>query len=125
MGKYLHVIKRHESYGDSEGFNWKYEEFNELLELLGCYMCHEEDIFDRFECDVEEYKRALDLLKLYKANGKTEEVENVFENSEAACLDDIEPYITELGGIDYIINKMEAFYNERDMESDWITFSAW
>ena len=124
MGKRVHVIKRHEEYGDSEAFNWRYEEFKDMLGCLNCYMCSEEYACDRFECVVSEYKTALKLAKAYKKNGRTKKVIEKFEDNNAD-IDEFEDYLDGLGGIDNVVENMQAFYEERDKKSSWISFAAW
>lgn len=124
MGMRVHVIKKHEDYGETEAFNWQFEEFNNFLGQLGCDMCHEEDIYDRFECGVDDYKTALSLVKAYKKKGRVKSVVEKFDDANAD-IDEFEKRIKELGGLDYVLNAMQAFYNERDKKSDWISFYAW
>lgn len=124
MGKRVHVIKKHAEYGDTEAFDWQFEEFNDLLGNLGCDMCHKEDDYDDFECDVDEYKTALKLLNAYKRKGKCKSVEKMFDE-EGADIDDLEEALEGLGGIDNVLDSMRSFYRERDKKSGWISFSAW
>jgi hypothetical protein len=124
MGKRVHVIKKHAEYGNSEAFNWKYEEFNDLLGNLGCDMCHEDEDYDFFECSVEDYKKALSLVNLYKRKGHTKSVEKKFGEADADIFY-FEDNMNDLGGLDNILNAMRAFYRERDKKSNWISFSAW
>lgn len=125
MGKRVHVIKKHEEYGKTKAFNWKFEEFNHFIGFnLGCKMRHMEYNYNNVECKVEEYETALSLVKAYKEKGRCEEVEKMFDEANGN-IDCFEGYLEILGGIDYILSSMQAFYNERDKESSWISFSAW
>jgi hypothetical protein len=124
MGKRVHVVKRHAEYGSAEAFNWLFEEFYNFLSELGCYMCHTEDDYDNFECEVEEYKTALSLVKAYKKNGRTKAVEEKFVKVNAD-IDSFESYVEKLGGLDKVLEAMQAFYDQRDKKVDWISFSAW
>lgn len=115
MGKRVHVVKKQEKYGDSEAFNWKQDEFIDLLESLNCQIDNNED--DRFEVLAEEYECAINYLKDIKA-GKTDFDEiDLLEFNEA--LEDLDYSIDEL------IEVMEEFYDERDKDSDYIIFVSW
>ena len=123
MGKRVHVIKKHAEYGDYSAFNWKFEDFCEMLSDLGCDMCHNDYDYDDFECLVSEYETALSLVKLYKEKGKCEEVEKAFDEANSD-VESFESYLEMLGGIDEVLSSMEIFYKERDKKYDWISFSA-
>lgn len=124
MGKRVHVVSRHADYGKTEAFSWKSGEFKDLLESLGCEMCGIEYDYDNFECDIDEYEVALSLVKAYKKMGKCKEVEELFDNANAD-IDDFEDGLEGLGGLDNVLTSMQAFWNERDKDSGWISFSAW
>lgn len=123
MGKYVHVVSKKEKYSEVEAFNWKQEEFKNLLFALNCPV-HEEDpegYCDRWDCQKSEYKQAIETLKAYS---KGEEI------SEECDKDDIEDALRELGEkypLDPtpIIEKMEMFLNECDKDFDWLIFVAW
>ena len=92
MGKRVHVVKKQEKYGDSEAFNWKQDEFIDLLESLNCQIDNNED--DRFEVLAEEYECAINYLKDIKA-GKTDFDDiDLLEFNEA--LEDLDYSIDEL-----------------------------
>ena len=123
MGKRVHVIAKHQEYGDSASFNWKYSEFHDFLDSLGAEVSPEDEYADEFECQCVEYKKALDLLKKYKkkgANGVSKEL-----NELGYSVEDLENDLATLGGLDHVLETMSNFYNERDKKSDWISFSAW
>lgn len=124
MGKRVHVVKKHAEYGNAEAFNYAEEEFNDLLDNLGCNMCHKEYDFDDFECDVDEYKTALKLVNAYNRKGRTKSVEKMFDEANAD-IDSFEIGLDKLGGLDNVLEAMRAFYRERDKKSGWISFSAW
>lgn len=124
MGKRVHVIKKHEEYGNREAFNWQSEDFYYFLENLGCEMCHLEYDYDNFECNVDEYKKALSLVKAYKKYGRCEKTEKMFDGVNGE-IDDLEDGLRTLGGIDSVLDDMQAFYKERDKRSGYISFSAW
>lgn len=127
MGKRVRVVSRQEKYGDREDFNWKQEEFKNLLDTLGCSV-HEEDpegYCDRWECQKEEFKQAIQNLKDY-SNG-------VFKSEEWAS-EDVASALHELSydeGRDLsidptsVINTMEKYLEECDKKSCWIIFVAW
>lgn|GEM_PF-7101287 len=118
MGKRVHVVKQQEKYGNSEYFNWKYNEFADLLGQLGCEAASMDEYnMERFEVETDKFQRAINVLKEYKG-GKTS-----FDND--IDIDGIDAYLDELGGIDNVIEAMEAFYEQRDKDSGWIIFVAW
>ena len=117
MGKRVHVVKQQEKYGKSEYFNWQYNEFADLLEGLGCEVSSTDEYDrERFEVETDKFQNAINVLKEYK-DGKTE-----FDDID---IDEVDSYLEELGGIDEVIEAMEAFYEQRDKDSGWITFVAW
>jgi hypothetical protein len=118
MGKRVHVVKQQEKYGNSEYFNWKYNEFADLLGQLGCEAASMDEYnMERFEVETDKFQRAINVLKEYKG-GKTS-----FDND--IDIDGIDAYLDELGGIDNVIEAMEAFYEQRDKDSGWMIFVAW
>lgn len=123
MGKRIHVIAKHQEYGDCSGFNWKYSEFHEFLDNMGASVSPEDEYADDFECQCVEYKRALNLLKKYKEKGAKAISKELKELGYSP--DDLESDLEYLGGIDYVLSEMSNFYKERDKKSDWISFSAW
>jgi hypothetical protein len=40
-------------------------------------------------------------------------------------MDSFESYVEKLGGLDKVLEAMQAFYDQRDKKVDWISFSAW
>ncbi len=66
MGKRIRVAKTwHVEYGPTEGFNYKQEEFKDLLNSLGVGVIGEEGA-DFFECETKEFDKAVKLLKEQK-----------------------------------------------------------
>lgn len=115
MGKRLHVVKKQEEYGSAEYFNWKYNEFANLLSALGCYVCSiDEHNLERFDVETKEFEKAMEYVKQIK-DGKTD-----FEDIDIEDLN-----FGELGGIDNVLEAMEVFYKQRDKETGWMTFVAW
>jgi hypothetical protein len=115
MGKRLHVVKQQERYGSSEYFNWKYNEFADLLTLLDCDVCSADEFNkERFEVPTKDFEQAMEYVKQIK-EGKTD-----FEYIDVEDLD-----FEELGGIDNVLEAMEGFYKQRDKKSEWMIFVAW
>ena len=123
MGKYVRVVAKREVYGSAEGFNWKREEFKNLIYSLGCPV-HEEDpegFCDRWECRKDEYKQAIETLKAYS---KDEEI------SEECDKDDISSALHDLGEVysldpSPVIKLMETFLEQCDKDCDYVIFVAW
>ena len=125
MGKRVHVVSKREEYGDSSVFNWKQEEFKSLLFALDCEV-HETDecgYSDRFEVMTDEYERAMKNLDAY-INGtpmsdacKKDEVEG--------CLSDFAYDEGVMETAKYVMECMKNLYEERDKDSDWMTFTCW
>ena len=122
MGKRVHVVKKMAEYG-SEGFNWKQQEFKDLLDNLGCDT-NGEDYSDQFECLAESFEKALNLIKTYKEKGECDEVKKFLEDV-GIDVDDLDDSLRELGDIDDVINTMQYFLKTRDKSSDYIMFECW
>lgn len=122
MGKLVHVIKKHVTYGDAEAFNWGADKFKDLLDYLGCEVCGVDS--DDFECEEKEYENALSFLKSYQKNKKSKEVKSFLEQNEideevlGLCFNG-------LGGLDEIVKSMQGFWDEREKGYGWISFHAW
>lgn len=123
MGKRVHVIKKHATYGTYEAFNWKFEEFHSLLDMLGCDVYGEDDS-ENFECEGNYYKSAMNILKMYKKKGACKKVENMLDNVYSS-IEKLNIVLENLGGLDYVLESMELFWKQRDKKSNWISFSAW
>jgi len=120
----VHVVKNQERYGNASAFNWKYNDFADLLGVLGCEVNRGDNEYsERFEVLVKEYKTAMKLLKAYKKYGECNKVWRLFEEYDADT--DIEMYLVNLGGIDYVMGSMKDFFDERDKGSEWIQFVVW
>jgi hypothetical protein len=124
MGKRVHVIKKHQEYGSYEAFNWKYDEFHSFLDALGCGVCGEE-YADEFECDEEAYGNALNFLKTYKEKGADCEEVQKFLKDAYYSVEELEDDLNELGGLDYVLESMQYFWEQREKNYGWISFSAW
>ena len=124
MGKRVHVIKKHQEYGSGEAFNWKFDEFHSFLDALGCDVCGEE-YADDFECEEENYEKALNFLKAYKEKGADcKEVKKFFKDAYYS-VEELEEDLNTLGGLDYVLEAMQMFWDEREKGYGWISFSAW
>lgn len=123
MGKLVHVIKKHADYGNTQAFNWGEEKFKDLLTYLGCEVCGEE-YSDEFECDEDEYNKALSFLKSYQKDKESKEVKTFMEEND---IDDetLELSFKGLGGLDEIVESMQGFWDEREKGYGWISFHAW
>ena len=125
MGKRVHVVKKQEQYGNSEAFNWSFEEFHSLLDLLGCEVCAEDEYADRFECLSDNYRNALDCLKRYKKIGMKSRKMKALMDELGFDEEELTYYLAKLGEIDYVIQSMQRFWEERDKKSSYIQFVAW
>lgn len=124
MGKRVHVIKKHQEYGSYEAFNWKFDEFHSFLDALGCDVCAEDEYSDTFECDEDLYENALNILKAYKENGDCKEVKKMLKDL-GYSVEELEKDLAELGGLDHVLEAMQTFWDEREKDYGWISFSAW
>ena len=122
MGKRVHVIKKMAEYG-SEGFNWKQQEFKDLLDNLGCDT-NGEDYSDQFECLADSFERALNLIKTYKEKGECDEVKEFLEDV-GISVEDLDDSLRDLGDIDNVINTMQYFLKTRDKSCSYIMFECW
>lgn len=123
MGNYVHVIKKHAEYGNHEAFNWKFEEFHSFLDLLGCGI-NEEPYDYEFECEEEAYECAMNIVKSYKEKGDCDEVRQMLVGLYCT-IEDLDNSLNKLGGIDNVLESMQAFWDEREKDYGWISFSAW
>lgn len=122
MGKRVYVVKKMAEYG-SEGFNWKQQEFKDLLDNLGCDT-NGEDYSDQFECLADSFERALNLIKTYKEKGECDEVKEFLEDV-GISVEDLDKSLRDLGDIDTIIDTMQYFLDTRDKSCDYIMFECW
>ena len=86
MGKRVHVLKNCPEYG-SGGFNWKQQEFKDLLDCLGCYTSGG-DYADEFDCNLKDYENALSIIKLYKESGECDLLKKML--SDAGCCESVD-----------------------------------
>jgi hypothetical protein len=137
MGCRVHVVSKQREYGVTEAFNYAYDKFSELLEELGCTLSSDTLYYSSFiEAPVSEYKRAIKILERI-IDTDSNELKDEIDLSELKS-DDFDPdtidlqvivtYIKELGYYNdpyRLLMVMIDFYNERDMNSNYIQFEAW
>lgn len=144
MGNRVHVVKKQREYGNSEAFNWAFEEFKDLLSSLGCNVCEQDDYSSDFEMSCEDYERAMTILKrIIKAQKKDKDMDlNDIDFSDLASPEDTPDWekfdpdnydfndvidnAEKLNGysLDEILEIMQTFWKERDKKSSWIQFCS-
>jgi hypothetical protein len=144
MGRNVHVVKKQETYGKGEYFNYSSDAFYELLDLLACEPWGNDDACpDRFECSVEKFEKALDALKEHRKKFPNSESlewvwsdgfesplfalleEGNYSDSFASAVGRFDAIMEEMDGIELVIRCMEKMYKERDKKSDTIQFVVW
>ena len=144
MGNRVHVVKKQREYGNSEAFNWAFEEFKDLLSSLGCNVCEQDEYSSDFEMSCEDYERAMTILKrIIKAQKKDKDMDlNDIDFSDLASPEDT-PYWKKFDPDNYdfndvidnaerlsgysmeeILEIMQTFWKERDKKSSWIQFCS-
>ncbi len=121
MGKRLHVAKTYVvEWGSTEKFNWKFDEFRELLDELGAdtnITCEEEASYD-FEVSQENYETAMENLEQYITDP-----DNLSDEVDA---DDIRRAIESLEmEPQKILELMHDYYDEAHKADGYLHFSAW
>ena len=144
MGNRVHVVKKQREYGNSEAFNWAFEEFKDLLISLGCNVCEQDEYSFDFETPCEEYERAITILtRIIEAQKKDKDMDlNNIDFSDLASPEDTPDWYSfdpndydfnyvikcaeKLEGysIDEILEIMQIFWDERDKNSSWIQFCS-
>jgi len=144
MGNRVHVVKKQREYGNSEAFNWAFEEFKDLLSSLGCNVCEQDEYSSDFEMSCEDYERAMTILKrIIKAQKKDKDMDlNDIDFSDLASpedtpncekfdpdnydFNDVIDNAEKLNGysLEEILKIMQTFWKERDKKSSWIQFSS-
>lgn len=106
MGKRLHVQKKHViEYADREFFNWKMEEFNDLLSELDVevYGLDDYGYGDDIEISREHLDRAIGILKKMEQYDSLETITwdngEDYDDTEVDC-NDVRQRIISLYGID-------------------------
>ena len=144
MGNRVHVVKKQREYGNSEAFNWAFEEFKDLLSSLGCNVYEQDEYSSDFETPCEEYERAMTILtRIIEAQKKDKDMDlNDIDFSDLASPEDTPDWdkfdpdkydfndviddIEKLNGysIEEILKIMQTFWEERDKNSSWIQFCS-
>lgn len=111
MGNRLHVAKTYKvEYGFCEAFNWKVEEFKNLLSALGAYYTGE-TWDEEFEIPLRDWNNCIEKLKGFNDLDKEEQ-------------EDITDCLKELGySLDETIEVFERYLNEYDKTNDWLHFA--
>ena len=118
MGKRLHVAKTYVvEYGNTEAFNWKHEQFYDLLLALGGepnWVGNEDEPTDNFECTVDDFNDAVQNLEVYISNP------TLFEESE-----DISQALESLGmTAEEVLKIMKSYQQEADKSDGYLHFFA-
>ena len=144
MGNRVHVVKKQREYGNSEAFNWAFEEFKDFLSSLGCNVCGQDEYSSDFEMSCEEYERAMTILaRIIEAQKKDKDMDlNDIDFSDLASPEgtsdwekfDPDNYdfnnvikdAEKLNGYSMkeILEIMQIFWEERDKNSSWIQFCS-
>jgi hypothetical protein len=144
MGNRVHVVKKQREYGNSEAFNWAFEEFKDLLSSLGSNVCEQDEYSSDFEMSCEDYERAMTILKrIIKAQKKDKDMDlNDIDFSDLASPEDTPDWekfdpdnydfndvidnAEKLNGysMEEILKIMQTFWKERDKKSSWIQFCS-
>jgi homoserine trans-succinylase len=147
MGKRVHVCKKYViEYSSAEGFNWKQQEFKDLLRALGCEVNDTDNteitdgFGDNFECPASDFKRALDFLKKnkdkilnYEDNDDVVIGKDNFDNEVWVDLEEVFDAVTSATDYDgdfdksyaYCLNMLTSYYKERDKKNSYMNFSAY
>lgn len=118
MGKRLHVQKKHViEYADREFFNWKMEEFNDLLSELDVevYGLDDYGYGDDIEICREHLERAIGILKKMELDDSLEVVTwdngEDYDDTEVEC-EDVRLRIISLYGINPLKDDVKKYLTE-------------
>ena len=118
MGMRVHVCTKHiVEYGRSEGFNYTYQDFKNMLNELGCEYSGEIDETD-WEVERDKFNEALNLIKEYKA-----EIVKAAKGEDKLACDKKADTFSE-SDVDEVINLMERYEAEGEPGSSYLNFSA-
>lgn len=138
MGKRVYVATKYEvEYDSNAAFNWKKQEFKELLSNLNCYVMEDDEdgYSDIWKVSKEEFKRAIDFLKANK-----EKIYNYEENEYLTIgKDEIQFWCEEIYDAimsiieksefeecyQYALSNMEMFYKQADKKCNYMHFTAY
>ena len=134
MGMKVHVCTKHiVEYGRSEGFNYTYQDFKNMLYELGCEYSGDIDDTD-WEVERDKFNDALAKIKEYKAeivkaaNGEDVDdidefdIEDVATHMRFACDKNVDTFSE--SDVDEVINLMERYEEEGEPGSCYLNFSA-
>lgn len=114
MGKRLHVQKKHViEYADSEFFNWKMEEFNDLLSELDVQVYGLDDYGygDYIEISREHLERAIGILKKMEQDDSLETItwdNGDYDDTWVEC-EDVRQRIVSLYNIDPLKDDVKEY----------------
>ena len=120
MGKRVHVAKTYKvEYGSTEAFNWSDDKFYAILGTLGAEPNNvgapDDALADVFECPKEKYEDALRNLVVYIHNpelfGDADTLKYELEQLDVTA--------------EWLLETMQAYYNEADMSDGWLHFASW
>lgn len=134
MGMKVHVCTKHiVEYGKTEGFNYTYQDFKYMLEMLGCD--YTGDIAETdWEVDRDNFNDALNLIKAHKAEivkaakgldidvDGIDNISSVATNMRYACDKDVAAFSE--SDVDEVIELMERYEEEGEPGSCYLNFSA-
>lgn len=144
MGNRVHVVKKQREFGNSEAFNWAFEEFKGLLSSLGCNVCEEDEYSSDFEMTCDDYERAMTIFtRIIEAQKNDKDMDlNDIDFSDLTSpedtpdwekfdpdnydFNDVIDYAKKLNGysMEEILKIMQTFWEERDKNSSWIQFCS-
>lgn len=153
MGKRLHVVKKQREYGSVDAFNWCFDKFLKLLDVLGCCIESNDKYPDFWKLPKDEYNRSVAILKIVREadvpmdgdlSEQKEKIDQIYNSDKFKKLfvdtedsycditaDSIDLYdvIDSLDSLDIdldeLLDIMNSFLKEADKKSDWIQFEAW
>ena len=116
MGKRVHVVKKREEYGDTQCFNWMFEEWKNLLGILGAEVHEEDEYSDRWEVETSEYENAMENLKLYAKGASMEKFKigvEPFEDKEQFedWKEDVKTALAPFSDVEYVQKCMKELYD--------------
>lgn len=124
MGKRVHVIKRQAECGNTEDFNWKYEEFHLFLALFSDNVTG--DAFDEsWEMPTEDFKRIIDFVKKFIKTNTDEGLGELCDEYGIEKEEFVDAVYNMETTTPKLLETLKGFYKERDKKSDWIQFSVW
>lgn len=134
MAKCVYVATKYEvEYNSNAAFNWKQQEFKELLSTLNCDIIQEDEegFSSIWEVFKEEFKCAINFLKAHKDDIKKHNRQFINFDDKMFFLEDIYLSIIELVDrtnfdecYNYVLQQMEMFYEKADKNCKNMHFIA-